>query len=304
MQRLTAALVLAMGVTPCAAQWGLFGVTLDGDVIGIDPPTGARWRVASTGLKVTGAAPILQGSHRLAIATRDAELHKVELATGVVVESHPIIGIPAGHTIRSMRSHFDQNWDEVFRLVVETPETASHIYDLDVNTGQAIHLAVLAVSDVTAIGGTYASLALTRTGHVYVIDDQSFHMNYQTSLWASGGPYVAIAGTCETRGIAIGAGYWIHDPSNPGGSWTVKQHVGYSDIAALVHFERADYANCDSGYGGPERLDIFDFLCFGNRFHRGEPYACDCDVTTGPGLCDIFDFLCFNNAFVSASSCW
>jgi hypothetical protein len=44
-------------------------------------------------------------------------------------------------------------------------------------------------------------------------------------------------------------------------------------------------------------LDIFDFLCFGNRFDVGDPYACDCDVTTGPGLCDIFDFICFGDAF-------
>ncbi|MCH7790984.1 MAG: hypothetical protein IID31_01720 [Planctomycetes bacterium] len=44
--------------------------------------------------------------------------------------------------------------------------------------------------------------------------------------------------------------------------------------------------------------DIFDFLCFQNSFVSGEPYACDCDTTTGPLVCDIFDFLCFQDAFV------
>ncbi len=56
------------------------------------------------------------------------------------------------------------------------------------------------------------------------------------------------------------------------------------------------YADCDT-QTGPGVLDIFDFLCFGNRFSAGDPYACDCDTQTGVGVCDIFDFLCFGNAF-------
>ena len=58
----------------------------------------------------------------------------------------------------------------------------------------------------------------------------------------------------------------------------------------------ACYADCDTSTGQGV-LDIFDFLCFGNRFAANDPYACDCDTSTGPGICDIFDFLCFGNAF-------
>lgn len=56
------------------------------------------------------------------------------------------------------------------------------------------------------------------------------------------------------------------------------------------------YADCDQSTG-PGVLDIFDFLCFQNRFNNGDPYACECDQSTGVGVCDIFDFLCFNNRF-------
>ncbi len=56
------------------------------------------------------------------------------------------------------------------------------------------------------------------------------------------------------------------------------------------------YADCDQNTGAGT-LDIFDFLCFGNRFSTGDGYACDCDQSTGPGVCDIFDFLCYGNAF-------
>ncbi len=58
----------------------------------------------------------------------------------------------------------------------------------------------------------------------------------------------------------------------------------------------ACWADCDHD-SGPGILDIFDFLCFGNLFAAGDPYACDCDESTGRGVCDIFDFLCFGNAF-------
>ncbi len=57
------------------------------------------------------------------------------------------------------------------------------------------------------------------------------------------------------------------------------------------------YADCDKSTGVGV-LDIFDFLCFQDAFVRGDPYACDCDITPAP-VCDIFDFLCFQDAFVA-----
>jgi serine protease AprX len=71
---------------------------------------------------------------------------------------------------------------------------------------------------------------------------------------------------------------------------------GYGIIDAVGALDTACFADCDSGTG-PGMLDIFDFLCFQNRFATGEPYACDCDTGTGVGLCDVFDFLCFQNAY-------
>lgn len=67
-------------------------------------------------------------------------------------------------------------------------------------------------------------------------------------------------------------------------------------IRAIVETVQQCYPDCDQGTG-PGVLDIFDFLCFGNRFNQQDPYACDCDTGTGIGVCDVFDFLCFGNAF-------
>jgi hypothetical protein len=49
------------------------------------------------------------------------------------------------------------------------------------------------------------------------------------------------------------------------------------------------YADCD----GSEELDLFDFLCFQNRFAAGRSTA-DCNLDC---FIDFFDFLCFQNAF-------
>ena len=80
---------------------------------------------------------------------------------------------------------------------------------------------------------------------------------------------------------------------------TFKPHTpGSVQLMVDVPSGIACYADCDETTG-PGVLDIFDFLCFGNRFDTLDPYACDCDQSTGPGVCDIFDFICFGDAFAA-----
>jgi hypothetical protein len=71
----------------------------------------------------------------------------------------------------------------------------------------------------------------------------------------------------------------------------------YDDI--MVGCAQPCYAcDCDLSTGIAV-CDIFDFLCFQNRFAANERYACNCDGSTGPNVCDIFDFLCFQNRFAT-----
>lgn len=78
------------------------------------------------------------------------------------------------------------------------------------------------------------------------------------------------------------------------GGWMFA--TGSSGLRAFA--TNACYADCDRSTGVGV-LDIFDFLCFSNRFALRDPYACECDTSTGTGICDIFDFLCFSNAFAA-----
>lgn len=50
---------------------------------------------------------------------------------------------------------------------------------------------------------------------------------------------------------------------------------------------------CTIDCDGDGAVDIFDFLCFLDRFSRGDPSA-DCD---GDGTLTVFDFLCFQTGF-------
>jgi hypothetical protein len=70
------------------------------------------------------------------------------------------------------------------------------------------------------------------------------------------------------------------------------------DCAFTLYGPVPCYADCDPSTG-QRVLDIFDFLCFQNRYSQNDPYACDCDMSTGAGVCDIFDFLCFQNTFAA-----
>ena len=76
--------------------------------------------------------------------------------------------------------------------------------------------------------------------------------------------------------------------------------VGWDNVCIVLDrgacCDQGCYPDCDSSTG-PGVLDIFDFLCFQNRYAAGASYACNCDTTTGQDLCDIFDFLCFQNAY-------
>ena len=92
------------------------------------------------------------------------------------------------------------------------------------------------------------------------------------------------------------------DGPNPGGLYVAGQflYAGGQIANGLARWgcplTPPCMADCDfsTGFG---TLDVFDFLCFLNRFHAGAPYACDCDVSTGHGVCDIFDFLCYGQRF-------
>jgi len=109
-----------------------------------------------------------------------------------------------------------------------------------------------------------------------------------------GGAWSAISGIEGVVGRDAAAVY--NDELVLGGTLT---SVGGSPTHAWArwHCDETCYADCDQN-SGPGTLDIFDFICFQDRFVMNDPYACNCD-NPGAGICDIFDFICFQDAFVT-----
>ena len=228
-----------------------------------------------------------------------------------------------------------QQYDAVICWTNSTPQDTNAWGDVladYVDAGGGVVVAVFANSTVTAnrdIGGRWRNnpayeVIVPRTGNISTasglgtIHDPShpimagvsnftcstcFRMN-GTGLhpgatliasWADGRPLVVVGS--NPKRVDIG----FYPPSSDcvAAYWSPAGH-GDEMMAQAVAFAAGGgggcYADCDTSTGVGV-LDIFDFLCFGNRFAANDPYACDCDTTTGPGVCDIFDFLCFGNEF-------
>jgi len=128
------------------------------------------------------------------------------------------------------------------------------------------------------------------------------------------GGELLLAGAIPVSGLFFGAFTDLYtldlnmSPSDPGfvqahfagsGATPALTSLGLVTIGgAGLHIFAACYADCDASSGAGV-LDIFDFLCFQDRFIAGEAYACDCDVSGGAGVCDVFDFLCFQDRFIA-----
>ncbi len=291
MKHALASITLSALSAPCAAQWGLFGFTGDGDLHHIDRSTGARTFVGSTGLDVVAASDT--GSLLIAV-TNDGRLHTIDRVFARSVDSRAITGLPAGHRVTAMASN--NGLFAAVRTIVTSPQGEQHLYEVSLSTGAATRRGgPFAVSDIGAIGGYYGLHIITRDGQIYELNHQTLALTYQTTLWPAGGPYIGITSLCEHWGIAIGSGYWTLTQTEP---WTPVHHTGYEDLVGIAMFNAFAYADCDYTWYG---LDIFDFLCWGYEFGQRNPYACDCDVSTGLGVCDVFDYICYLNAW--AESC-
>jgi hypothetical protein len=122
-------------------------------------------------------------------------------------------------------------------------------------------------------------------------------LQYQTDTTSgnSGSPVINDR-TNEAVGIHTHGGCTSGGGANSGTSLTNAGLQAALSAPRGVCDQECCYPDCDQG-SGPGVLDVFDFLCFQDRFVSGDPYACECDVSTGAGVCDIFDFLCFQDAF-------
>lgn len=169
------------------------------------------------------------------------------------------------------------------------PHSGRVLFGVAVNPSEGVHLTMR--KPVDRFGGMFAQVHKSPGGVVLTFVNETGEL--------IGRDIVKFDGDCTWRWAGWESTVPIMSVHMTGfrvvGPFNESDEFNIDDLQARLASSTC-YPDCDTSTG-PGILDIFDFLCFGNRFTAGDPYACDCDTSTGVGICDIFDFLCFGNAF-------
>jgi choice-of-anchor B domain-containing protein len=132
----------------------------------------------------------------------------------------------------------------------------------------------------------------------YVHDGMLFQANYRAGLrvWDLEDPVapeeIAYFDTQPQSNATDFNGTWSVYPYLPSGTLLLNDRE--KGLYVLRMESTGCYPDCDTTSGAGV-LDVFDFLCFQDKFVSADPYA-DCD---GNSTFDVFDFLCFQDAFTT-----
>ncbi len=297
--RVLAVASLAIVAGQACAQGTLYGLQFNGTLSTIDLTNGAVSIVGSSGgVQWNAAAADPNGqiwafSFLFQSPNSFSDLYTVDSATGAATRVAPLGGVPANATVRGMA------FDSDGRLFVIVDQGGpDFLGQVDVTNGLFLPIGSTGRTDIQGLacdsngqlwGVSVLSNVISRidrnTGQALVVGGVGIPDDNQTVEFDDAGNMYVLRTNLKRV-----------DPAT--GNATLIGAVGgdYRGMAFVGSGPPPCYADCDTSTGVGV-LDIFDFLCFGNRFAAGDPYACDCDTTTGLGVCDIFDFLCFGNAF-------
>jgi hypothetical protein len=283
MKRFAFALIASGSAALCSvcatAQTTLYGVRAEGELLRIDPATGA-------------ATPFANCGQSLETASGSSPYSQLE----TLFYAQPVT-LPAGYRIRAMASI--GAYRTALLLVSDEPgipsllarsETGSQIAPIIGPTGRTdlIGLAAFSESSVYALG-TEAGGALCRvdstTGAATLIGH---------------GAYAGADCLAVLDGRLLACGSTLMEINVISGAATPIGATGYSDVRGIAVISRREcYPNCDPG--GIPPLNVLDFNCFLNAFAFGAPYA-NCDESTTPPVLNVLDFNCFLNRFSAGCS--
>lgn len=137
---------------------------------------------------------------------------------------------------------------------------------------------------VTAVGGNAAfAVAMSGGGPV------TYQWRREGTVLANGGRLsgVTTAQLTITGATAADSGRYDVVITGPCGSIISQQ----------ARLTVGCYANCDGSTGNPV-LNIYDFICYQERYSAGDPYA-NCDGSTTPPVLSVSDFMCFVNRYTA-----
>jgi hypothetical protein len=292
---------LALALTAHAsAQTTLYAFRATGDLLKIDPATGAATPIGSSGIPCGGAGsetpclgiyctsrediPITGSSPPQA-----GQLYYVNRWTGAIWQSGTTTGFPAGSTVHG--------FDGMANVRSSDPTASDVLYSIDSsNAWQAV--GPTGRRDIESLvyfsASTAYALGTDDGGSLYTINTSTG----AATLIGGGGFGDARALALMPGGTFYACGSNLLSVNPQTGATTIIGPTGYSDIRALATVTRDPcYANCDKGQV-PPWLNVLDFQCFLNRFAVGDPWA-NCDQSTSAPTLNVNDFMCFLNAFAA-----
>jgi hypothetical protein len=299
------ALAAAAITAQAAGQTVLFGVRGNGDLLRINPATGATRVVGSGGVPCDAAAAHgaevyrNQNEHYILIAggagVSPDRITALDRWTGQVSWTLDTVGRPPGTVIRAMaRAEFDN----VLYVILGSgdPAATEVLASIDLSWGGYSVIGPTGRTDLESLtmspSGALYALGTDGGGGLYTVNSATGALTL-VGGGGFGGDDLSLAFLPDGTLRACGANLLSVDPAT--GATTLVGPTGFTDIRGLTVVV-ACYPNCVGG--AFPLLNVLDFTCFINSFAAGVPYA-NCDDSTTPPVLNVADFMCFLNSFAA-----
>jgi streptogramin lyase len=295
--RAWAGMVVAAIGAPAIAQSVLYGVSSGGDLIRIDPGTGAGTLIGNCGFGSNDACADNAG-HILSGGGPADQIIAIDPATGAGSVFLNTTGRPFGYGIRGMTV----TPSNVLYVVLSAADVSviDTLARIDISSGVYTVIGPTGRTDLQA-------LASSPTGDLYALginlSGQLFRLDPTTGAatlvggGGMGGDTQALTFMPDGTLYASRSNLLRIDPATGGA--TVIGATGSTDLRGMAVLAGGGpppcYANCDGSTASPV-LNVADFTCFLQKFSLGDPYA-NCDGSTGVPLLNVADFTCFLQKF-------
>jgi hypothetical protein len=294
----------------------LYAVRSNGEVLRLDPATGAGTLVGSSGIECESGTSLNYGcgsgqscfgqcggiyEYMLTGAGPGPQVDQIQFLSrwsGSRVWTVTTSGRPPGYSVCAMVA-LDDTIIVALRDGSQPGENIlAQIYRW---SGAYTVIGPMGRGDVTALswgpGGGLFALGSGGGGRLYTVN----RTTGAATLIGEGGfgsDTGALTGADGLHLYAAGTNLRLVDSAT--GAATIIGPTGYTDLRGMGWIVRQFpwcYANCDCG--GIPVLNVQDFSCFLSKFAAGDPYA-NCDQSTSAPALNVADFTCFLQKYTSA----
>jgi hypothetical protein len=293
-----AAAAIAGASGTASAQAVLYGVGANGDLIRIDPATGAGTLIGNSGVGANGATEDNAG-HILSGGGNADQIISIDPATGAGSVFLNTTGRPLGYGIRGMAV----TPANVLYVVMSQADTTAidTLATIDLVSGAYTVIGPTGRTDIQALAsspaGVLYAVGTNLGGRLYQIDATTGAAAV-VGGGSFGGDDQALEFLPDGTAYACRANLRSVDPAT--GQTTLVGATGFADIRGMAMLNAAPpacYANCDGSTAAPV-LNVQDFTCFLTRYASGDAYA-NCDGSTAAPVLNVQDFSCFLQRYAS-----